>query len=66
MIHISTSSFEHVSICAGCRDIDIDAHIANVTLIENLNVQVKQLKEEAQNCKKNLTMKSSSMQEMHI
>jgi hypothetical protein len=46
----STSSIDHVSICTGCRDIDIDALNANVTLIKNLN-QVTELKEEDPNGK---------------
>jgi septal ring factor EnvC (AmiA/AmiB activator) len=40
----STLNIDHVSICTKCRNIDIDALKANVTLIENLNAQVTKLK----------------------
>jgi hypothetical protein len=35
--HASKSSIEHISICTGCKDIDIDAYDANIAIIKSLN-----------------------------
>jgi hypothetical protein len=35
--HASTSSIEHVPVCTRYKDIDVDAHVANIAMIKSLN-----------------------------
>jgi hypothetical protein len=41
--HASTSIVEHVCICTRWKDVDIDACLTNIAMIESLRVQVTKL-----------------------
>jgi chromosome segregation ATPase len=49
--HASSSSIEHVSICTRCKYVDVDACIANVSMIARLNGHLTKLKDQAKICK---------------
>jgi hypothetical protein len=48
-LNVASSSLEHLSICNRCKNIDIDSCVANVALIDSLNVRIKELKVQVKN-----------------
>jgi hypothetical protein len=50
-VNVTSSSMEHVSICNGCKDFDIDACNAHASMILKLNNDIARLNSQLKTCK---------------